>query len=774
VAIERNRTILRQLQTLFNVGVTSGLTDGQLLERFATRQGESAELAFAALIERHGPMVLRVCRGILRNDHDAQDAFQATFLILVRRGGSLWVRDSLGPWLHRVACRVAIHAQRTRDRRMTAEHKAAKVGEACSDRALPDDLAHLLHEQLNRLPDRYRLPIVLCDLEGRTYEETARHLGWPIGTVKSRLARGRDQLRDRLRRRGLAPHSGLLAAALRSDPLPVVVSSELIDSTVRCVVQTAIVRTMVRGSAVVLAQGVLKSMTLTLWLKTASVVILLGAMATGVHELAQQEEAKNAAPQAVGQAQTGPEVGRPTFEVTRGKLQVTVVERGNVESADSLDVFCLVEGGTSIISILPEGTPVKKGQVVCELDSSFARDKLVNQEITTKGAEAAYLNAKLARQIAEIAVTEYREGIFAGDLKAVMGMIADAQLAIEKADARLARTRRAQQRLQNAVAARQESVTPTQIMAELDIQDRLDAAEQTIEREKRALDLAQTKKTVLEKYTQGKTIKQHESEVEKARSNELAKQAMWELEQSKEAKLRRQIASCTLPAPGDGIVVYANDPRRQPNSGRTTIEEGAAVRERQKIFSIPNLRKMQINTKVHEAWVDRIESGQRARIRVDAFADQILTGKVEKVAPVPDVFQSWDAKVYTTRVAIDGAPAGLRPGMTAQVDILVTERDDVLTVPVSAVLQFDNRYYVVVKKPGGGFDWREVTLGLSTGYEWSKVAQNLDSSKAVIEVKQGLQSGEFIIDNPRDLMNDGGKRAKREAPSEPAAKPAPR
>ncbi|MEJ7640368.1 MAG: sigma factor, partial [Singulisphaera sp.] len=101
----------RYFRTLFGAGVTTGLTDGQLLERFATRGGEAAELAFAALVERHGPMVLRACRGIIREDHEAMDAFQATFLVLARRGGSLWVRDSLGPWLHRVACRAATRAR---------------------------------------------------------------------------------------------------------------------------------------------------------------------------------------------------------------------------------------------------------------------------------------------------------------------------------------------------------------------------------------------------------------------------------------------------------------------------------------------------------------------------------------------------------------------------------------------------------------------------------------------------------------------------------------
>ena len=113
------------LKTLFEDGVPAGLTDGQLLERFATGRGEAAELAFAILVERHGPMVLRAARGILRDDHEAMDAFQATFLILVRKGRSLWVRDSLGPWLHRVACRAAVRARAEASRRRALERGLA-------------------------------------------------------------------------------------------------------------------------------------------------------------------------------------------------------------------------------------------------------------------------------------------------------------------------------------------------------------------------------------------------------------------------------------------------------------------------------------------------------------------------------------------------------------------------------------------------------------------------------------------------------------------------
>src|ERR1700733_8467066 len=122
MAIRRNGAAVRQLNALFNVGPTGSLTDGQLLERFVTRPGEGAELAFAALVERHGPLVLRVCRSVLRDDHAAHDAFQATFLVLVDKARSLWVQDSLSPWLHAVAYRVALCARGAAARRRRHEH----------------------------------------------------------------------------------------------------------------------------------------------------------------------------------------------------------------------------------------------------------------------------------------------------------------------------------------------------------------------------------------------------------------------------------------------------------------------------------------------------------------------------------------------------------------------------------------------------------------------------------------------------------------------------
>jgi len=214
--IVRRNTTARDLSTLFGMGRVADLTDGQLLERFATRRGDPAGEAFAALVERHGPMVLRVCRSILRDRHDAEDAFQATFLVLVRKARTLWVRESIGPWLHGVAFRAAAHARSARIRRLVHERKAAEASSLSVDDRGGDAIEAVLHEEIDRLPERFRAAILLCDVGVLTHEQAARHLGLPVGTVKSRLARGRERLANRLARRGVAPSAGLIGLLLGS------------------------------------------------------------------------------------------------------------------------------------------------------------------------------------------------------------------------------------------------------------------------------------------------------------------------------------------------------------------------------------------------------------------------------------------------------------------------------------------------------------------------------------------------------------------------------
>jgi RNA polymerase sigma factor (sigma-70 family) len=294
VARARHGATLRQIQTLFNVGTVGGLTDGQLLERFTAGTGEAAELAFAALIERHGPMVLRVCQSVLREPHDAQDAFQATFLVLVRKAGSIHRRDSLSSWLHGVACRTAACAKAATARRARHERKAAVEAVSVVADGDPDDLASVLHEELDRLPEKYRAPIVLCYLESLTHEQAAQRLRWPVGTVRSRLARGREQLRGRLMRRGLALSVGLLEGALVAETaraaLPAALPGVIAEAAVRYASGRLVATGVASASVAFLAEGAMKTLFLAKW-KFA--VLAAGLIASGAAVVAQRVGTEN-------------------------------------------------------------------------------------------------------------------------------------------------------------------------------------------------------------------------------------------------------------------------------------------------------------------------------------------------------------------------------------------------------------------------------------------------------------------------------------------------
>ncbi|SIO29090.1 RNA polymerase sigma factor, sigma-70 family [Singulisphaera sp. GP187] len=289
MATRKDKTLRPQLLTLFNLGAIRELTDGQLLERFLTDRGEMAELAFAALVERHSAMVMRVCRARLSNPHDAQDAFQATFLILVKKARTLWVQDSLGPWLHQVALRTATCARQDAARRQRLERQAAERAAPVDPQApaLDGERGAMLHDAIDRLPERYRIPIILCDLEGRTCEEAARRMGRPVGTIKSWRARGRERLRERLIQVGLAP-SATLEATLAADlargavPKP---EAETVRAATR-IRGNAKTTGDVPASVCLLIKGVMKAMLLSKLRTTATILCALALFAAGLGTVA--------------------------------------------------------------------------------------------------------------------------------------------------------------------------------------------------------------------------------------------------------------------------------------------------------------------------------------------------------------------------------------------------------------------------------------------------------------------------------------------------------
>ena len=223
----------RHVHTLFSVGAVGALTDGELLAIFRSRPGEAAESAFAAIVARHGPMVHRVCGQVLGNPHDADDALQATFLILLHKASQLALRDSLGPWLHGVALRVASCARSANALRVAHERRAGEQRMPYLAEGKWDDLGIILHEEIQRLPERYRTTVVLCWLEGLSTEAAGRRLQCPQGTILSRLSRARARLRKRLARRGATLAGGALGSAYFADTASAAMTATCIDSTLK-------------------------------------------------------------------------------------------------------------------------------------------------------------------------------------------------------------------------------------------------------------------------------------------------------------------------------------------------------------------------------------------------------------------------------------------------------------------------------------------------------------------------------------------------------------
>jgi RNA polymerase sigma factor (sigma-70 family) len=235
-------------------------TDSELLQRYVA---DREEAAFEALVQRHGPMVLSLCRYLVHNPHDAEDAFQATFLVLVRRAASIRKPELLGNWLYGVAYRVATRA------RAQAAHRSAREKQGVDMIAIEppwegNELRPVLHEELNRLPEKYRAPMVLCYLQGKTNEEAAKLLGWPTGTVKGRLSRARECLRNRLLRRGVTLSAGALTAALTPSAASAALPLALVDATVRSAMLVAAGHAATAGAISVpvaaLTKGVLQTM----------------------------------------------------------------------------------------------------------------------------------------------------------------------------------------------------------------------------------------------------------------------------------------------------------------------------------------------------------------------------------------------------------------------------------------------------------------------------------------------------------------------------------
>ena len=265
-----SESISSQLESLFEGRSVAGLSDRQLLERFNAARGPAGEAAFAALVARHGPMVLNVCRQLLGDHHHAEDSFQAVFLVLARRAPSIRNPDLLGNWLYGVALRTARCAKAQLDRRRKKEEGdamnlpgsgssalAEPIAQPADQPILDREQAEAVHREIDRLPKSFRLPVVLCYFEGLTLDEAARRMRCPAGTLRSRLARARDKLRRALTLRGIVIARGGDGCVLESRAVNASVSSTLCNITTRAAIEFADGR-IVSSAATALAGEVLR------------------------------------------------------------------------------------------------------------------------------------------------------------------------------------------------------------------------------------------------------------------------------------------------------------------------------------------------------------------------------------------------------------------------------------------------------------------------------------------------------------------------------------
>lgn len=427
--------------------------------------------------------------------------------------------------------------------------------------------------------------------------------------------------------------------------------------------------------------------------------------------------------------------GALTHTVAKGRLLVTVVAAGNMESAKNIEVKCQVAGGTSILKIVPEGTEVEAGDLLVTLDSSTIEDQLNAQKINLGKAQASKIQAEENFGAAEIAVLEYEEGTYIKELQTSEANISIAQENLRSSENLLEHTRK---------MSRKGFTTSLQVEAD----------EFAVERSKLELLSAKTAKDVLEKFSKRKMLKELEAKREAAKALKASEQAAFNLEQSKLQRLERQLLNCEIKAPQNGIVIYANDQgggRGMGGSSGVKIEEGATVRESQTILRLPDLSNMQVKMTVHETKVERLKVGMPASVKI---SDREFQGKIISIAnqPEPGSWMNANLKEYATIVKIGGEADGLKPAMTAEVTVLIADLEDILTVPVSCVVEQGGKFNAWVVNGPNKFERRPLTVGVT--------------NDKVFEIKDGLKEGDVVLLNPKAMVEEARKEEPRNGPQE--------
>lgn len=423
--------------------------------------------------------------------------------------------------------------------------------------------------------------------------------------------------------------------------------------------------------------------------------------------------------------------GALTHTAARSRLQITVVAAGNLESSKNLEIKCQVAGGSSILWIVPDGKEVEQGDVIVKLDQSSIDDQLNSQRINLEKAMASKIQAEEDHGAAILSVQEYAEGTFLKEQQIAEANINIAQENLRSSQNLLEHTRK---------MSRKGFVTALQVEAD----------EFAVERSRLELESAKISKKVLQDFTRAKTLKDLEAKRDAAAAKVRAEQAGFKLEQDRLERLERQVRNCEIKAPQNGMVIYANDQGsgRGGGSSSVKIEEGAMVRESQTILRLPDLGNMQVKMTVHESKIEQLKVGMPANIRI---TDREFQGKIVAIANQPEPgswFQS-SIKEYATIVKIDGEAEGLKPGLTAETEVLIADLPNVIAVPVSCVVEQAGKYFAWVVTGPNKIEKRTLLVGMT--------------NQKLIEVSDGLKEGDVVLLNPRAVVEDARKEEPKSA-----------
>jgi HlyD family secretion protein len=557
-------TILRQIERLVGGEALAGLSEGQLLDRFLSRHDERA---FEALIVRHGPMVLGVCRRTLRDLADVEDAFQATFLILMKKAGVIRDRDQLGPWLYGVAHRVAVRARARATRRHAKEQSGAVVEHTFMEsfRAVDQrEIRAVLDDELSRLPEKFRSPIVLCYLEGLTHDEAAARLHCRVGTIRSRMATARDRLRYQLARRGVATSVAFVATVLAREASATTLPRALIKSTVRNAVVFATADGAAAGlvstSVGLLLRGVLRTMSLSHRTAAATALLSVLVLTGGAVVVARQDREPFEDPRSIPTLSQKDAIAKKSESPAESHAgRVNGPSQAKEQSARPIEVYSAVEGSPRIIRLVPNGSRVKKGDVICELDSAAILDELTTKKIATRKAEAELMQAKLTVEVLNIDLSESLRGFYqdvacplqidSGDRDVVK---ANAELKLAKERLELAKNDAPADLLAVEISFAQEGVLRAKI-AVYDASKSVDPPP--------ALNLD---------TTFPRPIAVVRREFAKAEVDLKVKDERFKADRNQEDKLKDQVRKCQITAPTAGVLTYAKRPPERLPAARSS------------------------------------------------------------------------------------------------------------------------------------------------------------------------------------------------------------